>query len=82
MAGNSLGINTQIFLPRVKRREIICKKHITLSFVLKNFICGKVSIYCVVKAVMKHNAFYHQSEALERWMVETISSLIFESLFH
>lgn len=32
---------------------------------------------------MKHNAFYPQSEALERWDDGNfISSLIFESLFH
>lgn len=87
-----LELTAQIFLPRVKRKEIICKKKTKtktkttlpfLSFVLKNFIYGKVSIYCVVKAVMKHNAFYPQSEALERWDDGNfISSLIFESLFH
>lgn len=84
-------ITAQIFLPRVKRREIVCKEQhylFFLSFFL--FIFQWISLlekssFTMLWKLSRSMALCITSLRLPRgewWKLCLISSLIFESLFH
>lgn len=65
MAGTSDGPWHKLSSLRSRRREIV-KNTLPLTFFPMTFIDGKVFIYYAVRAVVKHDALYYQSEASER----------------